>query len=268
MANSSPVRLKDEVRNFWNDEPCGTRYLTDGDDFLAHAKARYALEPHIPEFAQFASSRGKRILEIGVGMGSDFLEWLKAGAIATGIDLSVSSVNQSRSRCRIAGFAKPDIEVADAENLPFQDNTFDIVYSYGVMHHSPDVQRCLDETQRVLKPGGQARLMLYHHPSLTGFMLWLRFGLLHGKSIRKTVYEHLESPGTKSFSEREVRDMMRCFNDVRIVQVFSPGDLLLHLPSSRFQGIFYRLVWKCFPRTLLRLCCPKLGLFLLISAQK
>lgn len=137
-------------------------------------------------------------------MGSDFLEWLRAGAIATGIDLSVSSVNQSRSRCRIAGF-EPDIEVADAENLPFQDNTFDIVYSYGVMHHSPDVQRCLDEALRVLKPGGQVRLMLYRHPSLTGIMLWLRFGLLHGKSIRKTVYEQLESPGTKSFRNGKLR---------------------------------------------------------------
>ena len=178
-----PAALKEKVRDFWNADPCGTRYLKNRDDFSAHAAARYALEPHIPKFAQFAASRGTRVLEIGVGMGADYLEWLKAGALATGIDLSASSIDQSRRRCELAGY-ESDLKVSDAESLPFQDNTFDVVYSYGAMHHSADTQRCLNEAWRVLKPGGQARIMLYHHPSLTGLMLWLRFGVLQGKSIR------------------------------------------------------------------------------------
>ena len=71
------------------------------------------------------------------------------------------------------------------------------MYSYGVMHHSPDTERCIREALRVLKPGGEARIMVYHHASLTGLMLWLRYGALRGKSIRQTVYEHLESPAPR-----------------------------------------------------------------------
>jgi len=156
-------------------------YLDGPDAFTTHARARYALEPHIPRFANFASSHGARVLEIGVGMGADYLEWLKAGAHASGVDLSASSIDQAQRRCELAGYA-PDLQVSDAENLSFPDDAFDVVYSYGVMHHSADTQQCINEAWRVLKPGGQARIMLYHHPSLTGLMLWLRFGLFHGRS--------------------------------------------------------------------------------------
>ncbi len=87
MANPHPIAdLKEEVREFWNAEPCGSRYLGELADFEAHARARYELEPYIPKFAQFSSARGLKVLEIGVGMGADYLEWLKAGAHATGVD--------------------------------------------------------------------------------------------------------------------------------------------------------------------------------------
>src|SRR5205807_1888770 len=174
---------------------------------------------------------------------------------------------RTRRRCELAGFA-PDLHVADAENLPFAENSFDVVYSYGVMHHSPDTAKCLREAWRVLKPDSEARIMLYHHVSLTGIMLWLRFGIWRGQSIRQCVYENLESPGTKSFTCSEVSALMRNFQDVSIDQVFSPGDLLLHEPSRKFQGAVYRLLWKAFPRHLIRICCRKYGLFLLITARK
>jgi len=267
MATRSIPSLKDEVGQFWDSEPCGTRYLEGENEFEAHARARNDLEPHIPEFAQFASAAGLRVLEIGVGMGADYLEWLKAGALATGVDISPASLAKARRRCERAGF-HPDLRLADAEHLPFPANTFDIVYSYGVMHHSPETQQCLSEAYRLLKPGGTARIMLYHHPSLTGAMLWLRYGVLGGKSLRRAVYDHLESPGTKSYTKAEVRTMMAGFEDIRIKQVFSPGDLLLNLPSYRFQSWPYRLGWKLYPRFLIRKLARRWGLFLLISARK
>ena len=268
MANArSTPDLKQDVQKFWNSDPCGTRYLDGGEDFEAHARARYELEPYIADFAQFASARNLKVLEIGVGMGADYLEWLKAGAQATGIDISGISLERARRRCESAGFL-PDLRVADAEHLPFADESFDVVYSYGVMHHSPDTERCLQEARRVLKPGGEARVMLYHHPSLTGAMLWLRFGALRAKSIRQTVYELLESPGTKTYTQAEVASLMAGFENVVIRQVFSPGDLLFHRPSSRFQSPLYRLAWRFYPRFLVRKLGRNWGLFLLISGKK
>lgn len=268
MATSGLGRdLKESVREFWNAEPCGSRYLEDQENFEAHARSRYGLEPHIREFAGFASAKGMRVLEIGVGMGADYLEWLKAGAHATGVDLSSASLERARRRCEMAGY-RPDLRVGDGENLPFPDGVFDIVYSYGVMHHSPNPEVCVQEAWRVLKAGGQARIMLYHHPSLTGLMLWLRYGLGRGTSVRQSVYEHLESPGTKTFTQAETLDLMRDFVDLKVQMVFSPGDLLLNQPSARFRSGFYRLVWKLYPRFLMRRVGRRLGLFLLITGTK
>jgi ubiquinone/menaquinone biosynthesis C-methylase UbiE len=261
------VELKEAVRDFWNSDPCGSRYLGDRADFEAHARARYELEPYIHEFAGFAQSTGQRVLEIGVGMGADYLEWLKAGAQATGVDLSSESLEWAKRRSGLAGYTT-DLRVSDAEHLPFPDNTFDIVYSYGVMHHSPDTPQCIGEARRVLKPGGALRIMVYHHPSLTGLMLWLRYGWLRGKSLRETVRDRLESPGTKSYTQDEARAMLQGFEQIEMRQVFSPGDLLLNAPSTRFQGWAYRIVWRLYPRFLVRRLGKKWGLFLLISARK
>ena len=278
MSQASPVPgfkepgsnehgLKEEVRDFWNADPCGSRYLGDRADFEAHARARYQLEPYIHEFARFAQSGGQRVLEVGVGMGADYLEWLKAGAQATGVDLSSASLEQANRRCEMAGYA-PDLRVSDAEHLPFPDNTFDIVYSYGVMHHSPDTPQCIREAWRVLKPGGSLRIMIYHHPSVTGFMLWLRYGWLRGMSLRQAVHDHLESPGTKSYTQEEARTMLRGFEQVEFRQALSPGDLLLNKPSARFQGLMYRIIWRLYPRFLIRMLGDRWGLFLLIAARK
>lgn len=278
MPKASPIRglnesglrgpgLKEEVRDFWNADPCGSRYLGDRADFEAHARARYRLEPYIHEFAAFAQSAGQRVLEVGVGMGADYLEWLKAGAQATGVDLSSASLEQAKRRCEIAGY-EPNLRLSDAEHLPFPENTFDVVYSYGVMHHSPDTARCIREAWRVLKPGGALRIMIYHHPSITGFMLWLRYGFLRGKSLRQSVYDHLESPGTKSYTQAEARALLQGFEQIEFRHAFSPGDLLLNEPSARFQGLAYRIVWRLYPRFLVRRFGAGLELFLLISARK
>src|SRR5215831_4895368 len=103
---------KEGVRDFWDADPCGTRYLEGREDLEAHARARYSLEPFIFDFAQFSRARGLRVLEVGVGMGADYLEWLKGGASATGVDLSTASIERAQQRCQQAGY-QPDLRVAD-----------------------------------------------------------------------------------------------------------------------------------------------------------
>ena len=160
--------LKDRIRDFWNQNPCGsdtssaeqssTRFF---DEVERH---RYAQEPHIPEFAEFERWRHRDVLEIGIGMGTDSVQFARCGARLTGIDLTRRAVEITTQRFARAGLAGR-FEVADAEQLPFGDESFDLVYSYGVLHHTPDTQRAIDEVCRVLKSGGQARVMLYHRNS-------------------------------------------------------------------------------------------------------
>ncbi|MGQ0762749.1 MAG: class I SAM-dependent methyltransferase [Acidobacteriota bacterium] len=160
--------LKERVRVFWQAHPCGTKF-SDAEigtpEFFARVEAhRYEKEWHIPAAANFASTRGLRVLEIGCGMGTDGAQFAKAGANYTGIDLTDAAVELARKRFQVSGL-KGEFHVADAERLDFPDASFDLVYSHGVLHHTPDIGAAVREIHRVLKPGGRAMVMLYHRGS-------------------------------------------------------------------------------------------------------
>lgn len=160
--------LKDRVRAFWQENPCGTKFADappGSRRFYELVEAhRYDKEWHIPAAAGFAQSKNLNVLEIGCGLGTDGAQFAKAGAIYTGIDLTDAAVDLARRRFEM--FQLPGtFRVADAERLDFPDNTFDIVYSHGVLHHTPDTAAAVREIHRVLRPGGKAVVMLYHRDS-------------------------------------------------------------------------------------------------------
>ncbi|HEX6190246.1 MAG TPA: class I SAM-dependent methyltransferase [Pyrinomonadaceae bacterium] len=160
--------LKERVRVFWQAHPCGTKF-SDAEigtpEFFARVEAhRYEKEWHIPAAADFQNTRGLRVLEIGCGMGTDGAQFAKAGAIYTGIDLTDAAVELARKRFQVSGLPG-EFRVADAERLDFPDASFDLVYSHGVLHHTPDIEAAVREIHRVLKPGGRAMVMLYHRGS-------------------------------------------------------------------------------------------------------
>src|SRR6478735_1265247 len=164
----SNADLKERVRAFWQAHPCGTKF-SDAEmgtpEFFERVEAhRYEKEWHIPEAAGFAGTRGLRVLEIGCGLGTDGAQFAKAGADYTGVDLTQAAIDLARTRFEVSGL-KGEFRVADAENLDFADDTFDLVYSHGVLHHTPDTARAIAEVHRVLKPGGRAVVMLYHRGS-------------------------------------------------------------------------------------------------------
>ncbi|HEX5707743.1 MAG TPA: methyltransferase domain-containing protein [Pyrinomonadaceae bacterium] len=160
--------LKARVRDFWQAHPCGSKFTgTDAGtrEFYERVEEhRYRSEWHIPEAAGFASARDLRVLEIGCGLGTDGAQFARAGAVYTGVDLTEAAVALARRRFELEGLPG-EFRVADAERLDFADATFDLVYSHGVLHHTPDTERAVREVHRVLRPGGRAVVMLYHRDS-------------------------------------------------------------------------------------------------------
>lgn len=161
-------QLKERVRAFWQAHPCGTKF-SDAEigtrEFFERVEAhRYEKEWHIPAAADFTSTPGLKVLEIGCGLGTDGAQFAKAGADYTGVDLTEAAIELARKRFELFGL-QGKFQVVDAEQLTFPDESFDVVFSHGVLHHTPDINASVREIHRVLRPGGRAIVMLYHRGS-------------------------------------------------------------------------------------------------------
>jgi SAM-dependent methyltransferase len=259
---SGNAELKERVREFWQEHPCGTKF-SDAEmgsrEFFERVEAhRYEKEWHIPAAANFAGTRGLKVLEIGCGMGTDGAQFARAGADYTGIDLTNAAIELARKRFA-ASELKGTFLVSDGENLDFANDSFDLVYSHGVLHHTPDIEAAVHEIHRVLKPGGRAMVMLYHRGSYNyrvGIRVLRRAGagLLKSESGIKIVHrltgepldslrEHAASlrnangdlsaaqllnqstdgagnPLARVYSRREARDLFKDFREVELRAYF------------------------------------------------
>jgi len=174
----------DNVRAFWNTEACGTHFVkefaSEEDFYEQFREHRYRTEWHIPLLVPFAEAKDKKVLEIGTGNGADAAMFAMNGAIYTGVDLTEAALEATRKHfavLRLTGRFQRE----NAETLSFPSETFDWVYSHGVLHHTPNPQRAIDEVWRVLKPGGKAIIMLYHKHSFNYFvriMAYMRLRVL------------------------------------------------------------------------------------------
>lgn len=219
------------VRAFWEREACGERY---GDE---QELVRYRLEPEIVHFADFPASAGKRLLEVGVGMGADLVRFARAGAVITGVDLTERAVALTKGRLAKEGLSG-DVRMANAEALPFADGSFDIVYSWGVLHHTPGTARAVRECIRVLAPGGRLAVMVYHRHSWLALAAWTRHCALRGRLLAplSAGVERVESPGTKAFAPTEMRAMLHGLNDVRVRPVLTHWDRRVAPGAARLGG--------------------------------
>ena len=242
---------KKSVQQFWDTTPCGTGNVNIEPETLKYFEAiserRNKLEPFIADYAQFDRWAGKRVLELGCGAGSDLLRFAKAGARATGIDLSPRSASLAKTRLRLYN-CQGNVLIADAEQLPFKTDSFDLVYSWGVLHHTPDTERAIKEVYRLTKPGGSICIMLYHRHSLVALQMYLMYGLFAFKPLRglkDILARHHESPGTKAYTEAEVRQMFSSFQELKINTQLTAYDLR-YGRDKYLPWWVHRLVPNCF----------------------
>jgi ubiquinone/menaquinone biosynthesis C-methylase UbiE len=233
------MELNEKVKNYWEQEACGTHDFVVKNNikfsrewFEAVENHRYKIEPFIHSVAQFTKYHGKTLLEVGVGAGTDHLQWARAGAICYGVDLTEEAIEATTRHLSLYGF-KSNLQRINAERLPFQNDFFDIVYSWGVIHHSESPSKIISEIHRVLKPGGSFIGMLYGRRSLASIKLWVRHALLAGKpwrSFSDVIWNHMESIGTKAYTLKEVKDLFESFSNSEIAPIITPAEVK-HYPS-------------------------------------
>jgi ubiquinone/menaquinone biosynthesis C-methylase UbiE len=218
-TNTSDVQaaeeLKQRVAEYWSNKTCQTNFATaqkfSRDYYEQIEDYRAKDEPEIAGFAEFTRYRGKEVLEVGVGAGTDFIQWARSGAKAHGVDLTPEAIEHTTQRLQTYGLTCESLRVADAEHLPFPDESFDLVYSYGVIHHTPDTAKALSEIVRVMRVGGRGKIMLYNKRSSIAWLNWVRHALLKGnpfQSVDKVLFDHMESIGTKAYTRGEVLKML------------------------------------------------------------
>lgn len=165
----------DSVREFWDRQPCNIKHgraeVGTLEYFQQVSQKRYRAEPHIRKFADFPRWNGKRVLEIGCGIGTDAAEFSRLGALYTGVELSQESLNLAKERFQVEGlagsFGQANAETIDNDlSLLGLDGDYDLIYSFGVLHHTPDFGRALRAIGRVADPETEIRIMVYAKHSL------------------------------------------------------------------------------------------------------
>lgn len=230
----------DDVRAYWDRHihdleitrhPVGSRgFFEDLDQY--HFEKLH----HLLRLVDFNGYRGRRVLEVGCGAAVDLARFAKGGALATGVDLAPSAIALARQNFDQQGLAG-EFHVADGEQLPFADGTFDLVYAHGVVQYTAHPQRLVDECRRVLKPGGEAVFQVYN-----------RISWLHALSkVMKVGLEHDDAPVLLKFSIGEFRRLVSGFPHVRIVPERFPVRSRLHggwkgaIYNGAFVGTFNAL---------------------------
>lgn len=290
--------LKKQVQRFWQQSPCDSWFTEAQPGTSAFYQTldehRYRVHPKLLSSVGFEHTRGLRVLEIGCGCGSEAERFARSGAHYTAVDLTNAAVTLTQRRFQLAGLQGTFMQ-ADAENLPFADGSFDLVYSHGVLHHTPDTARTIREAFRVLSPSGRAVIMLYHRDSfnydvnlrivrrLRARLLRTRLGLILAQKIFGESPEELRRHA--ELIQRDPAaylDMQNVLNrntdgpDNPLSQVFSRQSarrLFWQFPTVRTEVMFWNPNWlpglgKLLPKYMEDKLASRWGWHLWIYAQK
>ena len=213
--SSEQTRQKVAAVACWTNDPCGW-VVAEGepgtrDYFEKLVEGRAAYAPWMAEQLGYHDARGLDILDVGCGQGIDVANFVRAGASVTGVDLTPKHVELAQRHLDAVGLEANIVE-GDAERLPFPDRCFDRVTSNGVLHHTPRIEEALTEIRRVLRPGGETRIILYNRRS---FHYWLTQvvyrGILSGALIRERAMSRVLSDGVE-YSRIGARPLVRVYS--------------------------------------------------------
>ncbi|TMF21675.1 MAG: class I SAM-dependent methyltransferase [Chloroflexi bacterium] len=273
-ATTGAPSVIDQVRAYWSRRPCNIRHSTKPvgtREYFDEVEARkYFVEPHIPAFADFERWRGKKVLEIGCGIGTDSINFARAGADITVVDLSHESLDVCRKRFEVFGLEANFYE-GDAEHLSefVPVEKYDLIYSFGVIHHTPHPERVMEQLRRYCKPETELRLMLYTKWSWK--VLWIILTYGHGAIWRsdELVSRYSEaqegSPVTFYYSFRGVRYLLRDAYD--IVDIHK--DHIFPYRIDKYVKYEYQWVWyfRWLPTPWFEWLESRLGWHTLITAR-
>jgi len=245
-VSSSDARITADVREYWSRHIHDleiTRHPVGTPGFFADLD-QYHFEKlhHLLRIVDFDGYRGRRVLEVGCGAGTDLVRFARGGARVTGVDLSPSSITLAQQNFAQQGL-EADLREANGEQLPFEDDAFDLVYAHGVVQYTANDQRLVDECRRVLKPGGEAVFQVYNRVS------WLNAL----SKLMKVPLEHEDAPVLRKYSAGEFRSLLKGFRDVRLIEERFPVTSRLH---GGWKGVMFNTVFvgtfNALPRSLVR----------------
>ncbi len=265
------------VARYWNSRPCNIRHspkpVGTGEYFDEVEARKYRIEPHIPRFAEFDRWKGRRVLELGCGIGTDTMNFARAGAMVTAVDLSRESLKVARERAKVLGLAdRIRFYHGNGEELSkvVPVEAYDLAYSFGVIHHTPHPARVVAELRKYLNRGGTLKLMVYHRHSwkVLSILLtsrdWLSGTI--GECVANRSEAQTECPVTYIYSKAESRRLVEPFG-FRVTDIWTD-----HIFSYRVSDyVRYRYVrsW-CFrwmPAPLFRALERQFGWHLCLTAE-
>ena len=252
------------IQEYWTKNVPGLgllveKYSIDQKELYVEVdRYRYQYDSYIVPLIDSFAEKGKLILEVGCGMGTDSRYISKKGARIVSLDLSFDNVALTMKGMRLFNLDGNGV-CSDGENLPFKDSCFDVVYSFGVLHHTPDTQRAIDEIYRVLKPGGKCVIMLYHKGYAYYILLFL-YGYkkllgLYTQEELMSRYDH--TPLSKQYSTEEAVQLFKRFKNPNITMT-TFGGVQVHP--------FLKYVYMLF--TISPFLMRRLGSFMIIKGEK
>ena len=265
-----------KVSDYWNSRPCNIRHSpkpVGSREYFDEVEARkYFVESHIPRFADFARWKGKKVLEIGCGIGTDTLNFARHGAQVTAVDLTEKSLEVARQRAKVFGledrvrFIQANAEKL-SESVPVEP--YDLVYSFGVIHHTPHPERVLEEIRRYVTPASTVKIMVYNRWSWK--VLWVLFGYGKGRfwKLNRLIADYSEAqtgcPVTYSYSRAAGRQLLED-HGFRVTGVMVDHIFPYSIPE--YVQYQYKMVWyfRWMPKTLFRALERAFGWHLCLTA--